>query len=1227
MSDGESKAAVTMVRGAPATRYEGQAPATSRYAMGGIFVPHGPVVLHGVAHELGERLQGVATGQAELFGLRDRADVVLKVYFAGRNPKGRATKEMLERYQAIRSPHLMRLLDFGFGADGLEGQYDWELLELLEPLRSPLEDGPRDAWLEQRLAPALGSAAEALLSAALVHCDIKPANVMQRPSTGEIVLVDIGSLKGVNADTRESVTTLVATTSAYAAPELLRKHVNEKTDAFSIGMTLFEFAQPGSLSSPRDKEVVARISRGQPILERLASAPRLHALVNGLTRQNLTTRWGGAEYRQWMSGGVVPEPAEVAQLPTIKWRKQNIHNVSELLDFIQDESAFWEICENEGDLPFTLRQWVNIIHDDEMGAALSRLVKRSLAENNASRALMAIRRVIVPDGRLSVAGKSYPGDASGAIDALLDAGFVSEEVELSLRIWAHRDSSSHSSEVVSMLARSGAEVRSVSRIELQLGLLCLPTGWPGERVRSELRAVRFGRPGAEELDAAAMRVIGAIPFGEPDQPWRGNLNDAVLLLPLSPQLPNTWALLAAAQRRLDVISIQRHKCTAEMLRTLSPEQFCELWDWMPARAWVARHHSQFGRASSQEEAVELLLRETGRPWLVAGQRLFRGIHELSTADAKEAVLLWIDGSGDRAARFVNWWSQYPSSGGVSRDATHLPSLFRRATVDGSQMLLDAHQLLWSQGARGVFLKGQRICALRELSALGVGLLMSLQAEPVFRRWLEMHGDEWGAIAATSPRDLFAYRVLEALGETALVLADGRQFHHFSEFAPLPPSELHQVLGQASTQAWLERSNAPTGTDIRSLHHIAWRAGGRGLWFGPQEAPRWLHAEDLREYGAAAARRLYRQWDLVARGWLLRVVGRIAWDAPLPSSDVPAGEDNVAEIETLLWALTGDWQVSAEVRGSSVEWNQIPRSEVTYESIRQMHRFQRDLIMKITEQDRRIALRLTDFLSQHRSELRWGRQLELLNELASLVVKVGDSPHAASILAERSEDVGEVKRRFDRDARVFRSDLRTAFRLTDVTLSLSAWLSVIGVVTTTVAAALGLEHTFSFDESVFQPERMSSIGNAGLVGIVFVSVFALFRVPKGPVLVLGVLAMMAAPGVAEKLLAGIPLTLISILFTPFEVLMIVSGFSPELFGGKDPILAWDRFLVLLPKVIGLCLVAFSFRGSPGRELLRALMRQNKDAASKQREQRRELLESSAAEVIRDFTGVLRLRVPS
>jgi hypothetical protein len=187
--------------------------------------------------------------------------------------------------------------------------------------------------------------------------------------------------------------------------------------------------------------------------------------------------------------------------------------------------------------------------------------------------------------------------------------------------------------------------------------------------------------------------------------------------------------------------------------------------------------------------------------------------------------------------------------------------------------------------------------------------------------------------------------------------------------------------------------------------------------------------------------------------------------------------------------------------------------------------------------------------------------------------------------------------------------------------------VIGVVTTTVAAGLGLEHTFSFDESIIQPERMSAIGNGALVGIVFVSIFAIFRVPKGLILVLGILVMMAAQGVAEKLIAGIPLTIISILFTPFEVLMIVSGFSPDLFGGKDPILAWDRFLVLLPKVIGFCLVVFSFRGSAGRELFRALMRQNKDAASKQREQNREILESSAAEVIRDFTGVLRQRVPS
>ena len=616
MSDGESKAAVTMVRGAPATRYEGQAPATSRYAMGGIFVPHGPVVLHGVAHELGERLQGVATGQAELFGLRDRADVVLKVYFAGRNPKGRATKEMLERYQAIRSPHLMRLLDFGFGADGLEGQYDWELLELLEPLRSPLEDGPRDAWLEQRLAPALGSAAEALLSAALVHCDIKPANLMQRPSTGEIVLVDIGSVKGVNADTRESVTTLVATTSAYAAPELLRKHVNEKTDAFSIGMTLFEFAQPGSLSSPRDKEVIARISRGQPVLDRLGSAPRLCDLVNGLTRGDLTARWGCEEFRQWVSGKQVVAPTPELSLPTIKWRKQQISTVPALLQVMADEAAFWSMCEDEGDLPYTLRQWVHVLHDDTVGAALSRLVKRCLADGEPALGVTAIRRVLVPDGPFSVKGRQFGGTPAGAVDAIRAAGAVPADVEVALRLWAHAEKTSPGARVLFRLVL--ARDAEGSRVELHTGRLASLTGWEGAKLLRQVREA-VGPIPAAKIEAAAHRVLSLVPIGSEAGAWRHDLALPALLVADEAEHPETWDVWHAARSAVGGAVVQGAFVLDAAVRNLSPVTLREIWDWEPGEYWLDEVCPEVAQIDYAEEAVQAIL------W--AGAKLRRRVQE------------------------------------------------------------------------------------------------------------------------------------------------------------------------------------------------------------------------------------------------------------------------------------------------------------------------------------------------------------------------------------------------------------------------------------------------------------------------------------------------------------------------------------------------------------------------------------------------------------------------
>lgn len=664
MSDGESKAAVTMVRGAPATRYEGGTAGKVLQLSAGdeVTVHEEQAEAGGAAPATSFRVEHLlsttSSGQACVYLVRDPAGAAfaLKVYHGERDAKVRPSEELLARYAALKHPNLVSVRAHGYGADGIQQAYDWELLELLAPLRFPLEDGPRDAWLEQRLAPALGLAAEALLSADLVHCDIKPANVMQRPSTGEIVLVDIGSLKGVNAETKESVTTLVATTSAYAAPELLRKHVNDKTDAFSIGMTLLEFAQPGSLSSPRDKEVVARISRGQPVLDRLGSAPRLCDLVNGLTRGDLTARWGCEEFRQWVSGKQVVAPAPEITLPVIKWRKQQISTVPALLQVMADEAAFWSMCEDEGDLPHTLRQWVHTLHDETVGAALSRLVKRCLADGEPALGVTAIRRVLVPDGPFSVKGRQFGGTPAGAVDAIRAAGAVPADVEVALRLWGHDDAEGTAAALLKQLPTAPASNARTKQggFELRIGCTAPPAGWEGAKFWLRLRRVVEGPTPETDLALRAREVILAVPVGTPDGPWKEEIEVAATLLPDSPEMPTIWQVWAAARRTVDAVAFGKTVVADDGLADLTPAQIRALWDWQPGKALLQARCPATRDAGESDEGVEAVLWESGRRWLVVGGLVLEQPKQLCEPAVEASVAKWLEGAESRRARLLRW---------------------------------------------------------------------------------------------------------------------------------------------------------------------------------------------------------------------------------------------------------------------------------------------------------------------------------------------------------------------------------------------------------------------------------------------------------------------------------------------------------------------------------------------------------------------------------------------
>src|SRR5205807_1391377 len=186
-----------------------------------------------------------AGGMGEVYYAEDtklRRPVALKRVAPrlGNDPKAwqRILREA-QRASALSSEHIASVHDV------LEEQGELFLvMEYVEgeTLRRRLQ---RPVTLEQVLEIAT-QCAEALMLAhehGIIHCDIKPENIMLTPA-GHVKILDFGVAKLLPRSDQSStleLTRTVAGTPAYMAPEvLLEKLPDARTDIFSLGVVLYE---------------------------------------------------------------------------------------------------------------------------------------------------------------------------------------------------------------------------------------------------------------------------------------------------------------------------------------------------------------------------------------------------------------------------------------------------------------------------------------------------------------------------------------------------------------------------------------------------------------------------------------------------------------------------------------------------------------------------------------------------------------------------------------------------------------------------------------------------------------------------------------------------------------------------------------------------------------------------------------------------------------------------
>jgi tRNA A-37 threonylcarbamoyl transferase component Bud32 len=225
---------------------------------------------------------------------------VLKLYRHRLEPK----IEILNRITAIsRANSHCFVTYFETGFDEATGRW-YELQEFIQ--NGSVKDLPRDVKRSRnfiaQFIPELATAIQCLHDNGIIHCDIKPTNVLVRNLEPlDLVLADFGISSLVASDMSRKMTSLKGT-PMYWAPEAFSKTISRACDWWGLGMMLLEMlAGEHPFEGMSDSEIIRKLTLGDvDVPEILGSDWSL--LIKGLLTKDDSKRWGKAEVDRWRAG-------------------------------------------------------------------------------------------------------------------------------------------------------------------------------------------------------------------------------------------------------------------------------------------------------------------------------------------------------------------------------------------------------------------------------------------------------------------------------------------------------------------------------------------------------------------------------------------------------------------------------------------------------------------------------------------------------------------------------------------------------------------------------------------------------------------------------------------------------------------------------------------------------------------------------------------------------------
>jgi len=368
------------------------------------------------------------TGEAVIYKIKDVQGNVysLKLYYKLIDPGNEPNPEALERIKEINDSDILKLYDFGTGINKYLNKFCFEICDFAKGSDLIAVPGIKKkytlAFLKSNVIPEIFKGIRTLHDYKIYHCDLKPENIFfLNENQTDLVIGDYGSAKTFEkaTDQRAHLTKTAKFTKGYDAPELSTGIISEKNDYHSFGMVLLYLLYSELFHDNFFDKIRERQFARLPIIEFNPGFGRINDLIAGLTLFDATSRWGSNEVKSWINNDKVEVKytgETEAGIKPIKLGTFTVHDVDDLIDYVQNNSQWYDYLIEDSDGYRLLLQFVYDILDLEKKKIFDKMV-RTYQQDGEAFLKQCILRYFKPPKPIYVDMKSYDfGNSQNIVD-------------------------------------------------------------------------------------------------------------------------------------------------------------------------------------------------------------------------------------------------------------------------------------------------------------------------------------------------------------------------------------------------------------------------------------------------------------------------------------------------------------------------------------------------------------------------------------------------------------------------------------------------------------------------------------------------------------------------------------------------------------------------------------------------------------------------------------------